>query len=112
MRHAIVGHVRVRWIWPVVVIATMMICNVSFGHKRRNGDMERFPEELQEFLKNHGVTQKDLDIWGSDTVDAIWIKTVKQTIVDALKERKEWNDGYKRWMKEKGIKDVRKVVDE
>ncbi len=72
-------------------------------HYKEVSVMNRFPEELQEFLQEHGVTQKELDIWGSDTVDAVWLRTVKKTILDALKERKQWNDGYKEWAKKKGL---------
>ena len=65
--------------------------------------MKRFNEDLQEFLKKHGVTQKELDEWGSEKVDEIWANAVKGTIVDGLKGRKAWNDSYKVWAKKKGL---------
>lgn len=65
--------------------------------------MERFEPELQEFLKEHGVTQEELDRWGDEKVNEIWGSAVKRTIVQALIERKEWNDGYIEWAKKKGL---------
>ena len=53
--------------------------------------------------KKHGVTQKELDEWGSEKVDEIWANAVKGTIVDGLKGRKAWNDSYKVWAKKKGL---------
>ena len=65
--------------------------------------MERFEKGLQDFLKEHGVTQEELDAWGNDAVNGIWTNAVKGTIVDALIQRKEWNDAYIRYAKKKGL---------